>query len=214
MMYTIVRNALLLIVSILFLNCRENVKEPQPVTPVPKTVAPSPKLPGDLAAFAGFADASLEAFSYGLIPRDSSMQPCDPEKALKVYRAITEGKPATAIPVFDLKTGGDRILVSSGRGFVGGIWALIRLDSTHSRVKEIQFGHKAESDGYGAGITRKSFETQFAGQALAPGKPVFGLRQTNKELQQGQKMVDGVSGATITSAAAVAIVNETLSRVR
>ena len=79
-------------------------------------------------------------------------------------------------------------------------------------VKKITFGHQAESEGYGAGITYASFEEQFVGAKIDFSVNTYALQQRGNELVSGKNNVDGISGATTTSLAVVTMLNEGLVR--
>lgn len=68
----------------------------------------------------------------------------------------------------------------------------------------------AESEGYGAEINQEAFENQFIGKAIYGDSNSFGLNQAGRTIIEGYTMVDGLSGATITSKAAVEMINNGL----
>ena len=79
---------------------------------------------------------------------------------------------------------------------------------------KLQFEHMAESEGYGAAITQSSFENQFVGIVLDPDLKDFGLKQNGVVLIEGVNMIDGISGATITSKAGIKMINQGLLKYR
>ena len=95
-----------------------------------------------------------------------------------------------------------------GKGFGGPIWAMLLIDAKTLEILKIKFSHKAESEGYGAGIVRTSFQNQFKGKIVKISSAnTFGLQGHGEETYYP---IDGISGATVTNMAVVNMLNEGL----
>lgn len=121
---------------------------------------------------------------------------------LPVYIATTpEGKKAYILPL-------------KGRGLWGGLWGYIALDETRTTVVGAYFNHESETAGLGALIKEEPFQAQFQ------GRPVYGEEEGKVALtvvKKGQgaaegTLVDGVTGATLTSKGVAAMVTEGLQK--
>jgi len=133
---------------------------------------------------------------------------------VKLYKALMNSKQVEALPVFEIKNTSYAILIAQGRAYIGSVWAKLLVDRSTREIKKIQFEHKAESEGYGAGITQASFEDQFVGTTINLESNTFGLLQNGQALSEGSQMIDGISGATTTSKTAIDMLNEGLQKYR
>ncbi len=131
---------------------------------------------------------------------------------LGLYRQLTRSKTAQHWPIFELKNSNEAIVVIQANGYIGRIWATILIGKTSRKIKRIQFGHTGESEGLGATITQASFENQFVNMIFGPDGKALGLRQNNQIILDGKQLIDGISGATVTSQSVVGMLNEGVSR--
>lgn len=91
-----------------------------------------------------------------------------------------------------------------GKGLWDDIWGYIALESDLNTVKGVKFGHKAETPGLGAEITKKWFENQFVGEKIFDKNGNFRgitLLKGNKDPENKDKEdheIDAISGSTLT----------------
>jgi Na+-transporting NADH:ubiquinone oxidoreductase subunit C len=110
-----------------------------------------------------------------------------------------DGKDAYVIPV-------------TGRGLWGGLWGYIAVDAQKEKVVGTYFYHESETAGLGARIGERDFQEQFV------NRPVFGdngevaLTVVKKGAGDDTFLVDGITGATLTSKGVGAMVTEGLSQ--
>ncbi len=211
----------LILVALLW-NCREKVKTLKPMVEGAKQeIKANSEVNPIIKELATFADTSLTEFENGNqlaefkeITENGSIKTIDISKYLKLYKAQMQPQETEVLPIFEIKSTNTAVLIVKGRGFGGPIWAKVLVDRTTRKIKKIEFDHKAESEGYGAGITNTSFKVQFTGAKIDLDKNSFGLSQSGNKLLPGDTIIDGISGATATSLAAVAMVNEGLHKYR
>ncbi len=134
------------------------------------------------------------------------------QQGLKLYKEITTSKTPKSMPLFEISGTNNVILLVMSKGYTDVIWAKILIDKTTLEIKKIEFDHKAESEGYGAEFTLNNFENRFSNTKISLTSNTFGLRQNNKLLIKGNQKIDGISGATVTSQSAVAMINTGLQR--
>jgi len=119
---------------------------------------------------------------------------------LHVFVAKTvNGEDAYVIPV-------------TGRGLWGGLWGYIAVNAEKNQVLGTYFYHESETAGLGARIGEKEFQEQFA------GRPIFGengdvqLTVVKKGAGDDSFLVDGITGATLTSKGVGAMVTDGLNQ--
>jgi Na+-transporting NADH:ubiquinone oxidoreductase subunit C len=210
------RIGLVLVVLLLInWNCKEKVVSNQSLKEVKVTKQISPEIK-ELLNFAKitFTDtikpSSILVFKH--IDENGKISMSDAETTSKLYKDLKKGRSTSSNLIFEIIKSDTMILVAQNRGFSGPIWVKILIDKKRKEILDLQFGHMAESEGYGAGITQNSFENQFVGVNLDPDSKVLGLRQNSATLIEGTYMIDGISGATITSKAAVEMINQGLQK--
>lgn len=104
------------------------------------------------------------------------------------------------------------ILPLNGAGLWNKIWGYIAVDAAdHSTIVGADFGNAGETPGLGAEISTESFASQFVGKQIfkdglfksvavvKPGKTI-----------EGQDVVDGISGGTLTSDGVHAMLEKSL----
>lgn len=138
--------------------------------------------------------------------------PIHMEEGIQLYKDITKAKQAGRLPVFEITNTNKAILLVTGKGYMDAIWAKIMVDRPGKKILKVAFDHKGESEGYGASMTLSSFENQFQDTDISFVTPTFGLLQGGKNISKGNQQIDGISGATITSKAAVDMMNTGLQR--
>lgn len=204
-----------LLILLLGYSCKEKpqaVKEvPAPEVKAVKSLSPVYK---EIAAFMDLevSDSTqidtILAFK-ALMGKDSVVS-SDASQNLRYYKDIMNKGKASALPIFEVKDSDLTLILFTGKGYVGALWAKVLVDKATGKTIKVRFGHKMESEGYGSGIVSSSFGDQFSDKQLLFEDNTFGLIQNGKAVIKGITMVDGISGATITSSAAVKMLNEGL----
>jgi Na+-transporting NADH:ubiquinone oxidoreductase subunit C len=156
------------------------------------------------------ATAVERLIDFKKINGDGDIKTIDMETYIKLYQLILKNVKGTELPIYEIRDRDRAILMMGGKGFGGPVWAKVLVDKATREISKIEFDHRLESDGYGAGMSESRFENQFIGAKVQVKANTYGLDQTGKKIIEGTQLVDGLSGATTTSSAAVYMVNEGL----
>ena len=213
---------LLLLILISFLNCKENhdtVKtQIETVQRHPDTIAELPAIIRDLVKFAEptFSDSVNinEMLSFKAIDGNGMLSPIEMDRAVTLYKRMTKHGPVSSRPIFEIKKTDMAILPVQGIGFGGAIWANVLVDKKTLEIIKVAFEHKAESDGYGAAMTQSTFENQFIGIKINLDQNTFDLQKEIEKTKDNGIIIEGISGATVTSQGAVEMMNEGLRKYR
>ncbi|MEQ5792473.1 FMN-binding protein [Muricauda sp. NFXS6] len=208
---------LLFIMLFALWNCKQKVEKATP-EPVPKTVkkqeTPTPELKA-IAQFIGMASDSLgiptELQSW-TIDKNGELDSIGVQKASLLFKKLLTSSKSNLYPIFEARDGKEALIVMANQGYDGNIRGTFLVDKNTMEIKKAAFEHVAESEGYGAAIAFSSFEEQFVGTKVNWGENTFGLNQNNTTIIKGDKVVDGISGATITSRLTVEMVNDGLKK--
>jgi Na+-transporting NADH:ubiquinone oxidoreductase subunit C len=209
----------LLILATLFWGCKQKVTaEPQPKATERATEAPAKAPMSSIIKELGqFADIDLpdmtvvdEMIHFKKINGNGDIETIDSDSYLALYQNTVKNGNVSELPIFEIRNSDNAILMMGGKGFGGPIWAKVLVDRKARTLTNIEFDHRSESDGYGAGISEAGFAKQFVDAKINVKANTFGLDQTGKKIISGTQMVDGLSGATATSGAAVNMVNNGL----
>ena len=210
-----------LIVLILGSSCKDkpqsNVTPPTPEPEVEMVQSLSPVY----KEIARFMDLEVSdstqidtVLSFKALMGKDSVVSSDAGQNLKFYKDITNKGKAAALPIFEVKDTDLSLLLFTGKGYVGAVWARVLIDRSTGKTVKVRFGHKLESDGYGDGIVRSAFGDQFGNKQIYFDGTTFGLTQSGNPLIEGSAMIDGISGATMTSTAVVQMLNDGLKQYR
>ncbi len=212
--------AFFILISLIW-GCKQKATaEPQPkatetVTEAPAK-APMSSIIKELGQFAGIdipdANAAEEMIHFKKINGDGDIETIDMDTYLKLYQLVLKNSSSAEPTIFEIRGNDNAILMMGAKGFGGPIWAKVLVDRSTQEIKKIEFDHRSESDGYGAGISEMGFAKQFFDAKINVKTNTFGLDQTGKKIISGTQMVDGLSGATATSGAAVGMVNKGLQK--
>jgi Na+-transporting NADH:ubiquinone oxidoreductase subunit C len=168
----------------------------------------------ELLEFADVADTDFtvatEKVVYKMVDIHGNSSPLDLEKGVALFTSFPKTVKEQNLPIMEIKGTKRVILMAKGLGFGGPIWAMLLVDIGTLEILKIKFGHKAESEGYGAGIVRTAFQKQFIGKVLNVNANTFWLQQHEKETIAGMYPIDGISGATVTNVAVVNMLNKGL----
>jgi Na+-transporting NADH:ubiquinone oxidoreductase subunit C len=208
---------LLLIVLLLAGSCKDTTQKeaPTPVQEVEavKTLDPVFKEIGRFMGLEVTDSTRIDSvFSFRAITEEEGLVSSDAAQNLKSYKAIMRNGKATSLPVFEAKETNLSLLVFTGKGYIGTLWVSVLIDKNTGKTVRVRFGHQMESEGYGNGIMSSAFGDQFMDKQIASGDNTFGLMQNGKPAIEGANMVDGISGATVTSSAAVQMLNDGLKQ--
>ncbi len=137
----------------------------------------------------GTVDENVNAFDINM--KAEIKKPAEQQR-YPIYIADMDGHKYYVIPLY-------------GKGLWDDIWGYIALNEDLNTVKGVKFGHKGETPGLGAEITKKWFENQFKGEKIFDKDGTFKgitLSKTNKDPENKDKEdheVDAISGSTLTS---------------
>ena len=206
---------IVLILVLIIWNCKENQEKAKTKVEGSKkemvAVVEMPKIIKELAQFAEptFSDdANIdELMIFKEIDANGTVASINMQRALDLYKAMTISEPAAAMPIFEIKNTDTSILPLQGKGFGGAIWAKVLVGNKTLEIKKIAFEHKAESEDYGAVFTQDPFENQFVGAKINLDENSFILKNNTKQRMVNGTMIDGISGATMTSNGAIDMVN-------
>ncbi len=196
-------------------SCKET--KPAPVQTNTEIQEPKPigKELKEVLDFAGISATNSEELTTLInlfeINESGTVQSMSPEKANTTLKQIKTSKKLDQYPIIEIQDTDHVVFVFQGRGYGGPIWAKALFNRGSMSFEKIQFDHKAESEGYGDGITYSNFEDQFTKKTLVPETEGFQLNVEGKDSQPGFYPVDGISGATQSSKAVIDMMNYGLS---
>lgn len=183
-----------------------------------KTISVSAPVLEELVQFANLSPTDSTAlptlFLVKEIDESGTISEIDVERAAALYKKMTNRGHAVSFPIFEIKNTETVILPLQGVGFGGAIWAKVLVDKQTLEIKKIAFEHKAESDGYGAGMTQTSFENQFVGKKINLEQHSFELKKAMEKSNDDGHVIDGISGATVTNEGIVEMLNVGLQSYR
>ncbi len=148
----------------------------------------------------GTVDKSINAFDINM--KAEVKKPVDKQR-FPIFIAQMDGHKYYVIPLY-------------GKGLWDDIWGYIALEEDANTVKGVKFGHKGETPGLGAEITKKWFEKQFVGEKIFDKDGTFRgitVLKGNKDPENKDKEdheVDAISGATLTSNGVTRMIKERL----
>lgn len=122
-------------------------------------------------------------------------------KFLSSYGAAIK---ANELHVFVAEVDGETkyVLPVTGRGLWGGLWGYIALNADKKTVFGTYFYHESETAGLGARIGEREFQTQFNGKPVFAGDNIeeVALSVVKAGASKAETEIDGITGATLTSA--------------
>lgn len=213
---------IILLISSIFYNCKNRADSPETGKEHLKIV---PQQTVDVSSIAmellKFADTDLvegsdinQVLDVKKIDTNGIINTIDSDEGFVLYKGMKKRNGPNEFPIFEIKQTTYVILPVKGTGFGGPIWAKVMVDRITLEIKKIAFEHEMESDGYGAAMTQSSFEDKFAGIPIDLEKNTFILQKNIEERMGDGIVVDGISGATITSEAVVEMLNNGLRQYR
>ena len=148
----------------------------------------------------GTVDESVNAFDINM---KAEIKKPENEQRYPVFIADVDGKKYYVIPLY-------------GKGLWDDIWGYIALEEDANTVKGVKFGHKGETPGLGAEITKKWFEKQFEGEKIFDKNGTFKgitlLKGNNdpENIDKEDHEIDAISGSTLTSNGVTDMIQERL----
>ena len=150
--------------------------------------------------------SSIVDFKYSDI--NKKIKECGLEKSTDLYSKIIHCDSCTEFPIFEVKNSNISVLIVGEKSEWANIWAMYLIDRNSKTIKKVEIYYKAEVPGLGVGITNTEFEEQFIDLPIQINGHSFGLKQNEKIIIQGGNLIDGISGATLSSKTVIEISNK------
>ena len=168
----------------------------------------SAKLNLGLIIDSSFTDSSSlsQLFNFKSINQSGKIKTITENEAIDIYlKSINNPKKAT-FPILETKDSKKGIILISGQGLWGPIWANILIEKESKKILKIKFNHKSETPGIGAKITDNKFLNQFNQlRILLVNNKIKFVKNDSSVFK-----VDAISGATITSNGVSKMIDEKL----
>ncbi len=107
------------------------------------------------------------------------------------------------------------VVPMSGRGLWGGLWGYMAVNDDCRTIFGAYFSHESETAGLGSPIAEEKFQVQFRGKNIFAGEDTenVALTITKKgQVSNPDYQVDGLTGATLTTKGAAAMVTDGLQK--
>lgn len=134
------------------------------------------------------------------------------EKDQAGFRVENKEVTAEKLPIYICSVDGQTkyVVPMSGRGLWGGLWGYMAINDDCSTVYGAYFSHESETAGLGSPIAEQKFQEQFQGKHLfadTAGTQVALTIVKKGQVKTPEYEVDGLTGATLTTKGAAAMVN-------
>ena len=169
----------------------------------------SAKLNLGLIIDSSFTDSSSlsQLFHFKSINQSGKIKTISENEAIDIYlKSINNPKQAT-LPILETKDSKKVIILISGQGLWGPIWANILIEKDTKKILKIEFNHKSETPGLGAKITENKFSKQFNQLRISLANDEVKLVKKDNSTFK----VDAIAGATITSNGVSKMIKEKLN---
>ena len=133
---------------------------------------------------------------------------CSMEKSIELYSKIIYSDSCTEFPIFEVKNSNNSVLIVGDKSLCSTIWALFLIDRNSTTIIKVEIYYKAVISGLGAKISNAEFEEQFINLPIPISGHSFGLKQDEEIIIQGENIIDGISGATLSSKTVIEISNK------
>lgn len=150
--------------------------------------------------------SSIVDFKY--ININKKIKECRLEKSIKLYSKIIHSDSCTEFPIFEVKNSNISVLIVGDKSQWATIWIMYLIDRNSKTIKKVEIYYKAEVPGLGVQISNTEFEEQFINLPIQINGHSFGLKQDEKIIIQGGNLIDGISGATLSSTTVIEISNK------
>ncbi|MBO4557566.1 MAG: NADH:ubiquinone reductase (Na(+)-transporting) subunit C [Bacteroidales bacterium] len=128
------------------------------------------------------------------------------------FSALKKGQ-EVKLPVYECTMDDGRkvnILAMYGAGLWGAIWGYVAVEDDNETVAGAIFDHASETPGLGAKIAEPPFYTQFRGKKLSDAGQFSSVKVIKGGANGSENGVDAISGATMTSKAVSASLEQWL----
>ncbi len=150
--------------------------------------------------------SSIVDFKYMDI--NKKIKECRLEKSIELYSKIIHSDSCTEFPIFEVKNSNISVLILGNKNQWATIWIMYLIDRNSKIIKKVEIYYKAEIPGLGVKITHTEFEEQFINLPIQINDHSFGLKQDEKIIIQGGNLINGISGATLSSKTVIEISNK------
>ena len=150
--------------------------------------------------------SSIVDFKY--LDINKKINDCRLEKSTELYSKIIHSDSCTEFPIFEVKNSNISVLVIGQKSQWATIWAIYLVDRNLKTIIKVDIYYKAEVPGLGVGISSAEFEDQFINLPIQISGHSFGLKQDEKIIIQGRNIIDGISGATLSSTTIIEVSNK------
>ena len=144
---------------------------------------------------------------FKFIDINNEIKECSMEKSIEIYSKIMHCDSCTEFPIFEVKNSNLSVLVIGDKNEWASIWIVFLIDRSTKTIKKVDIYYKAEVPGLGVKISSAEFEKQFINLPIQINGQSFGLKQNEEIIIQGENIIDGISGATLSSRIVVDISN-------
>ena len=139
---------------------------------------------------------------------NKKIKECSKEKSIELYSKIIHSDSCSEFPIFEVKNSNISVLIVGDKSQWATIWAMYMIDRNSKTIKKVEFYYNAEVRGLGAQISNIEFEEQFVSLPIQLVGHSFSLNQNEEIIIQGENIIDGISGATLSSKTAIEISNK------
>jgi Na+-transporting NADH:ubiquinone oxidoreductase subunit C len=150
--------------------------------------------------------SSIVDFKYMDI--NKKIKECRLEKSIELYSKIIHSDSCAEFPIFEVKNSNISVLIVGDKSQWATIWVMYLIDRNSKTIKKVEIYYKAEVPGLGVQISNTEFEEQFINLPIQINGHSFGLKQDEKIIIQGGNLIDGISGATLSSKTVIKISNK------
>jgi len=144
---------------------------------------------------------------FKFLDSNKKIKECGLEKITELYSKIIHSDSCTEFPIFEVKNSNISVLIIGKKSQWATIWAMYLVDRNTKIIKKVEIYYKAEVPGLGVGISSTEFEDQFINLPIQVNGHSFGLKQDEKIIIQGESLIDGISGATLSSKTIIEVSN-------
>ena len=152
-----------------------------------------------------------------VVKADGSCVKTGKEKDEDGFKVDNKDINSGCLPVYVCKINGSTkyVVPMSGRGLWGGLWGYMAVNDDFRTVFGAYFSHESETAGLGSPIAEQKFQDQFKGKQIFTDSATSQVALTVLKkglLKDDTYEVDGLTGATLTTKGAAAMVNSGLQQ--
>jgi Na+-transporting NADH:ubiquinone oxidoreductase subunit C len=159
------------------------------------------------STYTGSTDLSL-IIDFKYMDINKKIKECSFEKSIEVYSKLIYSDSCTEFPIFEVKNSNISVLIVGTKNIWANIWAMYLIDRDSKTIRKVEIYYETEVAGLGVQISNAEFEKQFINLPIQISGHSFGLKQDEEIIIQGENIIDGISGATLSSKAIIEISNE------